>query len=164
MPGPKPPEIVLTTEQRTELERLVRAHTSGQQMAMRARIVLLAADGLSTEEVARRLSIESDTVRLWRARWRATPGSVAERIADAPKSGRPARFTPEQLCQIMALACERPAEADRPISHWSVRELADECIRRGIVDRISPRHVGRVLKSGRPQAPPDPVLAHAARR
>ena len=115
---------------------------------MRARIVLLAAEGLSTEEVARRLAIDSDTGRQWRARWRGTTGSVAERLADAPKSGRPARITPEQICQIIALACEIPADSDRPISQWSARELADEIMRRGIVDRISPRHAGRVLKSG----------------
>ena len=160
MPGPKPPEITLTEEERNELERLVRARTTGQQLVVRARIVLLAADGLSTEEVARRLHLDSDAVRQWRARWRERTGSVTERLADAPKSGRPARITPEQICQIIALACEIPADSDRPISQWSARELADEIMRRGIVDRISPRHAGRLLKRGRPQAPPDPLLAH----
>jgi len=170
LPGPKPPEIVLTKEQRSQLERLVRARTTGQQLAMRARIVLLAAEGLSTEEIARRLHLDVDTARQWRARWRASAGtplaerSVAERLADAPKSGRPARITPEQICQIIALACEIPADSDRPISHWSARELADEIMRRGIVARISPRHAGRLLKRGRPQAPPDPLLAHPSGR
>jgi putative transposase len=161
MPGPKPPEIVLTIEEHEELERLVRGHTTGQQVAVRARIVLLAADGLSTEAIARRLSIDADTVRLWRARWRTTTGSAAARVADAPKSGRPARITPEQICRIIALACEIPAGSDRPISQWSARELADEIIHRGIVDHLSPRHAGRLLKSGRPQAPFDPLLAHS---
>ena len=160
MPGPKPPEITLTEEERNELERLVRARTTGQQVVVRARIVLLAADGLSTEEVARRLDLDSDAVRKWRARWRERTGSVVERLADAPKSGRPARITPEQICQIIALACELPADFDRPIGHWRARELADEIMGRGIVDRISPRHAGRLLKRGRPQAPPDPLLAH----
>ena len=170
MPGPKPPEIVLTDEEGNELERLVRAYTIGQQLALRARIVLLAAAGLSTAEVARRLHIHIDTARDWRAHWLATAGSslaersVAERLADAPKSGRPARITPEQICQIIALACEIPADSDRPISQWSARELADEIMRRGIVDRISPRHAGRLLKSRRPQAPPNPVLAHPSHR
>lgn len=164
MPGPKPPEIVLSLEQREELDRLVRAHTTGQQGALRARIVLGAADGLSTEEVARRLSIDADTVRLWRARWRTTTGTVAERLADAPKSGRPARITPEQICRIVALACELPTDSNRPISQWSVRELADEILRRDIVDRISPRHVGRILKSRGSPASPHPLLADAARR
>ena len=161
MPGPKPPEIVLTEEERTQLERLVRARTTGQQLAMRARIVQLAAEGLSTEEIARRLHLDVDTVRQWRARWHGRPGNrLAERLADAPKSGRPARIRPEQICQIIALACEIPADSDRPISQWSARDLADEIMRRGIVDRISPRHAGRLLKRGRPQAAPDPLLAH----
>ena len=160
MPGPKPPEITLTEEERNELESLVRARATGQQVVVRARIVLLAAQGLSTEEVARRLHLDSDAVRKWRARWRVRTGSVVERLADAPKSGRPARITPEQFCQIIALACEIPADSERPISHWSARELADEIMKRGIVDRISPRHAGRLLQRGRPQAPPDPLLAH----
>jgi putative transposase len=170
MPGPKPTPIVLTAEERTELERLVRARTTSQQLAMRARIVCLAGDGLSTAEVGRRLHVHIDTAREWRSRWQATAGSplaersVAERLADAPKSGRPARITPEQLCQIIALACEIPAASDRPVSQWSARELADEIVKRGILERISPRHVGRLLKSGRPPAPPDPLLAHPSRR
>jgi hypothetical protein len=88
---------------------------------------------------------------------------VAGRLADAPKSGRPARITPEQICRIIRLACEIPANSDRPISQWSVRELADEIVQRGIVDHISPRHAGRLLKRRGPQAPPDPLLAHPGR-
>jgi putative transposase len=170
MPGPKPPEIVLSGDERTALERLARAHTTGQQLALRARIVLLAADGLSTSEVARMLGVDVGTARQWRARWRAYRDvplaelSVAARLADAPKPGAPARISPEQVCQIIALACEQPADSDRPISQWSGRELADEITRRGIVERISPRHAGRLLKSGRPAAPPLPVLAHPGRR
>lgn len=168
MPGPKPPEIVLSEEERHELLRLVRARTTGQQLAIRARIVLAAAERLSTEEIARRLHLDVDTVRQWRARWHesaATPDRrAADRLADAPKSGRPARISPEQICQIIALACAIPAESDRPISQWSARELADEIMRRGIVDRISPRHAGRLLKSSRPQASSDPLLAHPSRQ
>jgi putative transposase len=163
MPGPKPPTVVLTLEERAELERLVRARTTGQQLATRARIVLLAAEGLSTEEIARRLHLDVDTARQWRARWGGRTGSVPEHLADAPKSGRPPRITPEQICQIIALACERPADSDRPISHWSARELADEIKRRGIVERISARHLGRLLKSAGSQAPPEPVLAYPGR-
>jgi len=160
---------VLTEAERNELQRLVRAHTTRQHLALRARIVLLAAEGLSTEAIARHLQVEADTVRQWRARWSASAGCspaaqrVAARLADRPKSGRPARITPEQICQIIALACEVPADSDRPISQWSARELADEIQQRGIVDQISPRHAGRLLKSGRPQAPLDSLLAYAGR-
>ena len=69
--------------------------------------------------------------------------SVAERLADAPRPGAPAKFTPEQVCQMIALAREKPADSERPLSQWSHRELADEIVRRGIVESISPRHAGR---------------------
>ena len=170
MAGPKPPEIVLSGDERAALERLARAHTTGQQLAVRARVVLLAAEGLSTSAVARTLGVDVGTARQWRARWRELDGvplaelSVAARLADAPKPGAPARITPEQVCQIIAVACEQPAESDRPISQWSARELADEITRRGIVERISARHAGRLLKSGRSAAAPIPVLAHPGRR
>lgn len=170
MPGPKPPEIVLSSEERAALERLARAHTTGQQLAIRARIVLLAAEGLSTSDVARRLGLDVGTARHWRARWRQYQDvptdelSVVGRLADAPKPGAPARLAPEQVCQIVALACELPATSGRPISQWSSRELAAEVVSRGITDRLSPRHAARLLKSGRPAAPPRAVLAHAGGR
>ena len=170
MATPRPPKVGLSAQERAELERLVRAHTTGQQVALRARIVLLAGDGLNNLQIARELGVDDETPGHWRRRWLQFHDvpleevSVARRLADAPKPGAPAKFTPEQVCQIIALACERPADADRPISQWSHRELADEIVRRGIVASISPRHAGRLLKSRRPQTPPDSVLADARRR
>jgi transposase len=154
MPGPKPPAVELTADERRELEGLARRHKTGQQVADRARIVLRAADGLNNSEIARELSLEPDTVRLWRQRWLALSGvasaelGVADRLADAPRSGTPARITSEQVARIVALACEAPGEAGRPVSQWSTTELAAEIVRRGIVDRISPRHAARLLKRG----------------
>ena len=55
--------------------------------------------------------------------------AAPERLADAPKPGAPARLTPEQVCQIIALACELPATTGRPISQWTGREVADEVVR-----------------------------------
>jgi putative transposase len=154
MPGPKPPSVELTTEERDDLESLVRRHKTGQQLAERARIVLRAADGLNNSEIARELALEPDTARLWRQRWLSVSGvaltelDVADRLADAPRSGTPARISPEQVCRIMALACEAPSESGRPVSQWSTTELAAEIMRRGIVDTISPRHAARLLKRG----------------
>jgi putative transposase len=154
MPGPKPPVVDLTDEERRELEGLVRRHKTAQQVAERARIVLLAADGLNNSEIARQLGLEPDTVRLWRQRWLGFGGvaitdlSVVARLADAPRSGTPARITPEQGAQIVALACEAPSESGRPISQWSNHEIADEIVRRRIVATISPRHAARLLKRG----------------
>jgi putative transposase len=66
-----------------------------------------------------------------------------------PRSGSPGRFTAEQCCQLLALGCEIPADSERPISHWTPREMAAEAQKRGIVDHISRRHVARLLKRGR---------------
>ncbi len=166
----RPTKVVLSERERAELERLVRAYTTGQQLALRARIVLLAGDGLNNLQIARELGVDDETPGHWRGRWlqfRDVPVddlSVAARLSDAPREGAPAKFTPEQVCQIIAMACEKPADSGRPISQWSHRELADEIVRRGIVESISPRHAGRLLKSSRPQAAPDPLLADARRR
>ena len=154
MPGPKLPPVEVTAEERAELERLVRRHTTGQQLAERARIVVLAADGLNNCAVARVVGVDVDTVRKWRRRWcdvRDVPladVSITARLADAPRTGTPARITPEQVCRIMALACEAPSASERPISQWSTTELAAEIRRRGIVDTISARHAARLLKRG----------------
>ena len=154
MPGPKLPPVEVTAEERAELERVVRRHTTGQQLAERARLVLLLADGLNNSEAARAGAVHVDTVRKWRRRWcavRTVPvaeASVTARLADGRRTGAPARITPEQVCRIMALACEVPTESGRPISHWSTTELAAEIMRRGIVDTISARHAGRLLKRG----------------
>src|SRR3954465_3396947 len=170
MPGPKPPAVVLSTAQRRDLERLVSAHETGQALVRRARVVLLAAMGYSNTHIAEQIPMDVEAVGLWRRRWVATEAiplaevSVAQRLADAPRPGAVPRLRPEQVCQILALACEQPSGSDRPISHWSHRELADEIVRRGITDRISPRHASRLLKSGRPAAAPSAVLAYPGRR
>jgi putative transposase len=152
MRGPKPPLVTLTADERHALDTLARRHTTAQQLAVRARIILTAAAGHNNAQIARRVGVDVDTVRLWRQRWLSFHAisledvSVAERLADAPRPGHPARITAEQVCQIVALACEAPSGAGRPISQWTSRELAEEIHTRGIVAQISPRHAARLLK------------------
>lgn len=154
MPNPKPLPVTLTDAERQELERLVRRHTVGQQIALRSRIVLSAAAGKKNTRIAKEEGVALDTVRLWRQRWldlqpiSLNDLSVEERLQDLPRPGAPPRITADQVCQITAMACEKPEEAGRPISHWTAREIADEIIQRKIVDHISPRHAARLLKRG----------------
>jgi transposase-like protein len=140
--------VTVLPEQREVLEQLVRTHSTPQQLAMRARLILCAADGVGVRESARELDVWPKTVRFWRKRWRqaADGQSVPERLADAPRSGAPATYTPEQICAVVAMTCEKPSDSERPISHWSQREIADEAMRRGVVRSISQRSVGRFLK------------------
>jgi len=170
----------VTARQQTILERITRRASSAQQVVARATLVLAAVAGENNAQAGRRAGVSRETARLWRERWaaagevllaaelegaagtdRTLEGVIVGVLADEPRPGAPATFTPEQLCQIMALACTPPAEAERPIDHWTPRELADEAMRRGIVARISATTVGRFLKRGRPQAAPQPLLAHA---
>lgn len=166
MPGPKSPEVPLSEKEREELEALLRAHKTSQQIVFRARIILLLAEGLTVLGVAKRLETSPPTVRLWRQHWLERPeASVIERLQDDPRSGAPLTFTAEQWCQIIVVACEPPPEkSERPISHWTPRELADEAIKRKIVESISPRHVGRFLKSGRVEAASESLLAQRVTR
>ncbi len=175
--------VTLSARQRRVLEQLARAAGTPQALALRARIVLAAAEGASNRGLAQRLAVARNTAQAWRDRWvaaaealqaaeleggdgddRALLAVVRGVLADAPRRGGPATFTPEQLCQIMAVACEPPGDSGRPISQWTPRELAEEASKRGIVARISARTVGRflVLGGGRGQAAPEPVLADAS--
>jgi transposase-like protein len=140
--------MVLTSEQEQDLLRLSRAHKTPRKLAERAAMILLSAGETPVREIARRLGVWPKTVRHWRARWLTSPekASVATRLADAPRPGTPATFAPEQVCAIMALACEPPEQSNLPLSHWSQSELAREAVRRGIVDSISHGSVGRFLK------------------
>lgn len=162
MPGPKAPPVALREDERQALLALIRTHKTPQHFSFRAQIILHLADGHNAHEVARRLGTSRLTVRRWRRHWLTRPNcSVPERLQDAPRSGTPATFSVEQWCQSMALACEAPADSERPISHWTPREVAAEAIKRGIVGTISERHVGRFLKSRRSQAPSESVLAQS---
>lgn len=143
-----PPPLRLCDQDRADLHSLLHRHSTAQQIALRGRIILLADEGKNHREIARALNISRDTARRWRQRWlelAPTDRTVAERLSDAPRPGGPVTFVLEQTLQLFALACENPAESRRPISHWTSRELADEMVKRGWVEAISPRHVGRLL-------------------
>jgi putative transposase len=101
MRGPQPPAVTLSDEERQELDTLIRRHTTPQQIAQRARIVVQAADGHTNGQIARDLGLDVDTVRLWRMRWIGMQAaslddlSVWDRLTDAPRPGRRATITPD---------------------------------------------------------------------
>lgn len=167
MPIPKAREVKLSEAERRGLEKLVKRYQVGQQIAMRARIVLAAGEGEKTHKIAERYGVSIDMVRLWRNRWIKLQDlcledlSLEDRLQDVPRPGAPARISADQRCRIEALACEKPEDSGRPITHWSSREIADELKKREIVEDISPRHAARLLKRGRPEAPFESVLANS---
>ena len=164
--GGRAVEIVVSERQRALLERWVRnkADTSAR-LIERCRIVLMSADAVSNAEQGRRLGADEQLPRRWRRRWLEAQERLAaaeekrasdkdlgqllvEVLSDRPRAGVTPTFSAEQLTKIIALACEPPEESDRPPTHWTPREVADEAIKRGIVQTISPRHVDRLLKGG----------------
>lgn len=154
MRGRKPVEVLLTNEEKNGLNKLIRRHNVRQQIAKRARVVLAAGEGKSNSRIVREMGISRDMSRLWRQRWidlqpiALEDLSIEERLEDLPRPGAPARITLDQKCQIQQMACEKPEESGRPITHWTSREVADEVMKRGIVEQISSRHAARLLKKG----------------
>jgi transposase len=116
--GPKLPELALTDQERTTLERWARRRTSGQALALRCRIVLACAEGHSNQAVANRLGISKPTVTKWRSRFVARR---LEGLADEPRPGAARTIGDEQIERVLVMTLETtPKDA----THWSTRSLA----------------------------------------
>jgi transposase len=156
--------LVLSAQEQAELERLSRRQAAPWRAVERARIILLAGQEMTVPAIAATLQVCANTVRKWVGRYThqplgtptaenpapqpaavAPPPAKLSRLADAHRSGRPDTFTAEQTCTLIALACERPEDHGRPITHWSARELRDQTVQAGIVPSISVRQVNRLL-------------------
>lgn len=163
MPTPHATTIALSTRQQQILEQITRQTTNAYRLVRRAQLILGAAQGKKNTELSAQLELSRNQVQSWRDRWqqasatlRAAEGNesndtgLRQRIetvlSDELRPGTSAKFSVEQIVQIVALACELPASSGRTSSHWSPQELADEAVIRGIVESISPRTVGRFLK------------------
>jgi putative transposase len=161
MPG-KAAKITITERQQEILQTFSRSVTAPSRLRQRASIIMLAFDGLRNGDIAAKVGLTHRQVGRWRRRWanawnqlidieccesRAALRRAIEAIlSDEPRPGAPGKFTPEQVTQILAVACEPPEKSDRPITHWTAQELTDEVIRRGIVASISPVQVSRYLR------------------
>ena len=91
--------IRLSAEERSALEKNVRAAKTEQRLAFRSRIILLAAEGIGTGAIAAQLQTSPATVSKWRLRF-ARVG--LEGLADAPRSGAPGRYSEETERRILA--------------------------------------------------------------
>ena len=175
MPFTKVSGLSLPLWQREILEKIARRSKSLQQHVTRARILLLAADGFGNQEIAERLGINRKTVYHWRKRWSSAREffsaikdedekqlhkSMLKFLSDNERSGAPATYNAEVVCQIIAVACENPQECDHPISHWTPQALRLEVIKRGIVKDISVRQIGRFLKRSRSKTAPGALLGN----
>jgi transposase len=161
MPG-KAAKITITETQQEILGTFSRPTTAPSRLRQRASIIVLAFDGLLNEVIAERVGLTHRQVGRWRRRWAhawnrlidieccesraALRRAIEAVLSDEPRPGAPGKFTPEQVTQILAVACEPPEKSARPITHWTALELTDEVIKRGIVSSISPSQVSRYLR------------------
>lgn len=160
--GAQPAAIEVSEQQQRILEGIVRTYTNPHYLVQRADMILTIAGGANNSQAGRKERVHRETVGTWRRRWlAATPRLRAAEEAgasedelqalieavleDEPRSGAPATYRPEQIVCIVAVACEDPEQSERPISHWTTRELTDEVEKRAIAPGISERSVGRYL-------------------
>ena len=111
----------ITEAERAELQRRVRAHTTPQRAAKRARVVLLAADGLPNRQIAPMVGMNQHTVAHWRHRFQA------ERLAgltDRQRPGRPLVYDHDQRLRIVATVTQQPPDPASPTG--ATRQLAQE--------------------------------------
>jgi transposase len=134
--------IELSAQDRAVLEQRARSYTAAHHQVVRAKIVLMAADGLENTAIAARLDTRPQVVSLWRKRF-YQEGLVG--LKDRQRTGRPRVFPPLAVVTVKALACELPAETGVPLSRWSAPELAVEAVARGVVESISASAVRRWL-------------------
>lgn len=144
--GPAPNRLQIPRRERRTLKLLVRRHRAPHALVQRARIVLLAHQGVGTAEIARQVGCSARTVRKWKARFIEAP--CVETLEDQKRSGRPARIPVEIRCKLVQLACERPDGEDSPAPFrdiWTYRSLAD-ALAEETGYRISASEVGRILR------------------
>lgn len=165
------PHLTLTQPQREILSDITKSRTERQDHITRSHIILLCSDGLPDVTVGKKLSLSNITVGKWRKRWTAQQAALLEienkqdvrpidykryiksLLSDAARPGTPPKFTEEQICQILSIACEKPEDSGLPLSHWSLSSLAQELKKRGVVDSISINQLSLFLKSGQAKAP-----------
>ncbi len=101
MPWKQPVQVSLSPQAKAELKKLIAKHSTPQQIALRARVVELASEGKNNAEIALLLGVHPDLPRKWRLRWQSFEPlpleelSVLERLEDAPRSGKPAKYSSE---------------------------------------------------------------------
>ncbi len=142
LPRCSPVEVRLGADDRVILEASASSRMAPHVKEVRARIVLMAADGVRNIDIAERVGVCVDVASRWRKRF-SQQGLIG--LKDRPRSGRPRRFGSNVVSGIKALACEPPDRRDVPLSRWSSAELAFQAVSEGLVDAISSSTVGRWL-------------------
>ena len=144
MPYPHAEPVLLSPGHLVLLEDLSRSRTAEVRLVERARIVLLAADGVPNAEIARRLRLTDKTVRMWRQRYIRDPR--LESLFDLPRSGRPSEVPLDVRLRLVSLACERPADDKTPFRELWTQEALQTALQDATGWFLSRSEVGWILR------------------
>jgi transposase len=136
--------VDLTPDEREELLSLLRGGQARVRKTNRARILLLADEGRTDEEVAEALLTSVSTVERTRKRF-VVEGGLERALNESPRPGGKRKLTGKQEAYLVALACSDPPEGKK---RWSMQLLADRLVELEIVEEISDETVRRTLKKG----------------
>ena len=165
--------ILLPEPLRVILSQYSHSRSLPLRQVERAKIIVLAADGLNNMQISEQVSLNQDSVSKWRHRFikecpffqELTVKNPAELenaakafLMDLPRPGQPRIYTDEQMIKILEIACHPPADHGYELSHWTLTALADVAIKEGIVKYISAKTVSRFLKYGENPPTSCPVL------
>jgi hypothetical protein len=142
MPRTSPNTILLSDSERTQLEATARRYTAPYFEVIRAKLILLAADGLENEVIAQRLDLPGRSSASGENG--STPSVLRDPWINLAADG-PLVFPPHVVVQVKAMACELTARQNVPLSRFSAEELAREAVLRGLVASISDTTVWRWL-------------------
>ena len=120
--------VRVSAQEREVLEDVIKRRGSPQGLVTRAKVVLMSSQRQVYGAIADGLGIGTRVITRWTHRWEADQEAgvpVLARLVDLPRSGRPSEITPEQLCKLVALACESPEDHGLPITHWSKLSCPD---------------------------------------
>jgi transposase len=145
MPTPIAPRIILAQNARADLQTLVRAHTTPQLLALRARMILRAAavDQPTNLQIGRELGCSNLTVGKWRRRYLAL-GFAG--LQDTRRPGRPRALAPSTRVQVISVASTLPHDHDRTVTRWTLNEIVATVIEALETDAISRSSIWRILQ------------------
>ena len=172
-------KVKLSEPQSKLLEKFIGQRNVKVSLQERSLLIEFMGAGYSNRRIAKETGLSIQKARRWRAKWLSFgeiflqvesefEGQKMEKelekvivlcLSDEARPGAPSIISAEQYCQILSISVEPPEQSGRPITQWTLTELTDEVIKRGVVETISRAQVGAFLKGERHKAAQNSRLA-----
>lgn len=142
--------IQLQAQEEEDLWHLARQPTVELRLSQRAQVILHAAQGQSNQQIRDQFGFDLKTIRKWRSRYlrrreEKPQSSVGQRLTDADRPGRPPKFSEFFFVDLVAIATSKPEDSQRPVTHWTSWELAEEVVLRRMTTSIHRSTISRFL-------------------